>query len=64
MDDLVAILNARAPDYARAHAQLDTSGKSIEATLAELETIAAKLFAACTTQNPRASVTRPNKILT
>src|SRR2546423_12560147 len=46
MNDLVAILNARAVDYGRAHAQLDTSGKSIEASLAELETIAAKLFAA------------------
>ena len=44
MNDLVAILNARAVDYGRAHAQLDTSGKSVEACLEELEGIAARLF--------------------
>ena len=33
MNDLVAILKARAGDYGRAHAQLDTSGKSVEASL-------------------------------
>jgi XRE family transcriptional regulator, aerobic/anaerobic benzoate catabolism transcriptional regulator len=44
MNDLVAILNARAVDYGRAHAQLDTSGKSAEACLEELSAIAARLF--------------------
>jgi XRE family aerobic/anaerobic benzoate catabolism transcriptional regulator len=44
MNDLVAILNARAVDYGRAHAQLDTSGKSVEACLNELSAIAARLF--------------------
>ena len=36
MNDLVAILNARAAEYAQAHAQLDTSGKTIEQSLNEL----------------------------
>jgi XRE family aerobic/anaerobic benzoate catabolism transcriptional regulator len=45
MDDLVAILDARAPAYGRAHARLDTSGKPIEACLEELEKIAKDLFA-------------------
>jgi len=45
MNDLVAILDARAADYGRAHAQLATSGKSIEACLEELAAIAARLFA-------------------
>jgi XRE family aerobic/anaerobic benzoate catabolism transcriptional regulator len=45
MNDLVAILNARAVDYGRAHAQLDTSGKSIDECLEELSGIAARLFA-------------------
>jgi XRE family aerobic/anaerobic benzoate catabolism transcriptional regulator len=44
MNDLVAILNARAADYARAHAQLDTSGKSVEACVEELVRIAERLF--------------------
>ena len=45
MNDLVAILKARAPDYGRAHTQLDTSGKSVEACLEELSETAARLFA-------------------
>jgi XRE family aerobic/anaerobic benzoate catabolism transcriptional regulator len=45
MDDLVAILDARAPTYGRAHAQLDTSGKAIEASVEELGRIASELFA-------------------
>jgi XRE family aerobic/anaerobic benzoate catabolism transcriptional regulator len=45
MNDLVAILKARAPDYGRAHAQLDTSGKSIEECLEELSATATRLFA-------------------
>jgi XRE family transcriptional regulator, aerobic/anaerobic benzoate catabolism transcriptional regulator len=44
MNDLVAILHARAADYAQAHAQLDTSGKSIEQSLNELGEIAVRLF--------------------
>jgi XRE family aerobic/anaerobic benzoate catabolism transcriptional regulator len=45
MNDLVAILNARAPVYGRAHARLDTSGKSVVACLEELVGIAERLFA-------------------
>jgi hypothetical protein len=44
MNDLVAILNARAADYAQAHAQLDTSGKSIDQSVNELGEIAVRLF--------------------
>ena len=36
MVDLVAILDARGPDYARAQAQLDTSGEAIEQSFAKL----------------------------
>jgi XRE family transcriptional regulator, aerobic/anaerobic benzoate catabolism transcriptional regulator len=36
MADLVAILDARGPDYARAQAQLDTSGEAIEQSFAKL----------------------------
>ena len=46
MNDLVAILNARAVDYGRAHAQLDTSGKDIGACVEELVKIAEGLFGA------------------
>jgi XRE family transcriptional regulator, aerobic/anaerobic benzoate catabolism transcriptional regulator len=45
MNDLVAILDARAADYGRAHARLDTSGKNVEACVDELAAIAARLFA-------------------
>jgi XRE family aerobic/anaerobic benzoate catabolism transcriptional regulator len=45
MNDLVAILDARAPAYGRAHARLDTSGKSVEACVDELVRIAEGLFA-------------------
>jgi len=45
MNDLVAILDARAPEYGRAHAKLDTSGKDVEACVGELEKIARELFA-------------------
>ncbi len=44
MNDLVAILDARAADYAQAHAQLDTSGKPVEQSLNELGEIAVRLF--------------------
>lgn len=36
MADLVAILDARGPDYARAQAQLDTSGEAVEHSFAKL----------------------------
>src|SRR5262245_470604 len=42
MADLVAILDARRPDYARAQAELDTSGDSVEQSLAKLQAIAAR----------------------
>jgi XRE family aerobic/anaerobic benzoate catabolism transcriptional regulator len=45
MNDLVAILDARAPDYGRSHARLDTSGKSVEACVEELARMAEGLFA-------------------
>jgi len=44
MDDLVAILDARAPAYGRAHARLETSEKSVEECVSELVTIAGRLF--------------------
>ena len=37
MADLVAILDARAADYARAGATLDTSGKTVEQSFAALQ---------------------------
>src|SRR5262245_54283508 len=40
MADLVAILDARGADYARAHAQLDTSGDTAEQSFAKLARIA------------------------
>jgi XRE family transcriptional regulator, aerobic/anaerobic benzoate catabolism transcriptional regulator len=43
MNDLVAILDARAADYGRAHARLDTSGKDVAACLEELAPIVARL---------------------
>ena len=45
MKDLVAILNARAPFYERAHARIETSGKTIAACVDELVRIAQGLFA-------------------
>ncbi len=36
MADLVAILDARGPDYARAQAELDTSGETVEQSFAKL----------------------------
>jgi XRE family aerobic/anaerobic benzoate catabolism transcriptional regulator len=42
MADLVAILDARSPDYARADAELDTSGDSVEQGFAKLAMIAAR----------------------
>jgi len=45
MNDLVAILDARAPDYGRSHARLDTSRRSLESCVNELIRIAGELFA-------------------
>ena len=42
MADLVAILDARRGDYARAEAELDTSGETVEHSLAKLHDIAAR----------------------
>jgi XRE family aerobic/anaerobic benzoate catabolism transcriptional regulator len=44
MADLVAILEARSPDYARAQAQLDTSSETVEQSVAKLLRIAADLL--------------------
>jgi XRE family aerobic/anaerobic benzoate catabolism transcriptional regulator len=44
MDDLISILDARAPAYGRAHARLDTSGRTVIACVEELEKIARELF--------------------
>jgi XRE family aerobic/anaerobic benzoate catabolism transcriptional regulator len=41
MDDLVSILNSREPLYAKADATLDTSGRSVERSLAELTALTA-----------------------
>jgi XRE family aerobic/anaerobic benzoate catabolism transcriptional regulator len=46
MADLVAILDARAPDYARAQAELDTSGDTIERSSAKLLQIVKRCLAA------------------
>jgi XRE family aerobic/anaerobic benzoate catabolism transcriptional regulator len=45
MADLVAILDARQADYARAQAELDTSGDTVEQSLAKLAHIAASCTA-------------------
>jgi XRE family transcriptional regulator, aerobic/anaerobic benzoate catabolism transcriptional regulator len=42
MADLVAILEARRDDYARAEAELDTSGDTVDESFAKLEKIAAR----------------------
>jgi XRE family aerobic/anaerobic benzoate catabolism transcriptional regulator len=44
MADLVAILDARGADYARAEAQLDTSGETVEQSFAKLLRIARDLL--------------------
>ncbi|HEY2244973.1 MAG TPA: shikimate kinase, partial [Xanthobacteraceae bacterium] len=44
MADLVAILDARGPDYARAQVQLDTSGETVEQSFAKLQRIATDLL--------------------
>jgi len=54
MDDLVAILDARAALYGRSHARLDTSGKTVEACVAGLVKIAKELFASNLAADPSA----------
>jgi XRE family aerobic/anaerobic benzoate catabolism transcriptional regulator len=44
MADLVAILDARGPDYARAQAQFDTSGETVERSFAKLQRLASDLL--------------------
>jgi XRE family aerobic/anaerobic benzoate catabolism transcriptional regulator len=44
MQDLVAILDARASAYGRAHAQIDTSGRAIAQCVDELTLLAARMF--------------------
>jgi XRE family aerobic/anaerobic benzoate catabolism transcriptional regulator len=54
MNDLVAILDARAAQYGRSHARLDTSGKTVEACMEELVKIAKELFASNLAADPSA----------
>ena len=44
MTDLVAILEARRADYARAEAELDTSGDSVEQSFAKLLQVVTKVL--------------------
>jgi XRE family aerobic/anaerobic benzoate catabolism transcriptional regulator len=44
MNDLVAILDARAAEYGRSHVKVDTSGKSVEGCVKELAEAAEGLF--------------------
>jgi XRE family aerobic/anaerobic benzoate catabolism transcriptional regulator len=46
MHDLVAILEARAAAYGRAHARLDTSSRDVEQCVDELTLLVAQMFAA------------------
>jgi XRE family aerobic/anaerobic benzoate catabolism transcriptional regulator len=45
MDDLKTILAVREPEYARAHARLDTSGRTVEQSAEDLENLARRLIA-------------------
>jgi hypothetical protein len=45
MQDLVAILNARAPAYGRAHARLNTSSRDVTQCVDEMTLLAAQMFA-------------------
>jgi XRE family aerobic/anaerobic benzoate catabolism transcriptional regulator len=44
MSDLVAILEARSPDYARAAASLDTSGDPVDVSLGKLAALVVPLL--------------------
>jgi len=46
MADLVAILEARRSDYARAEAEIDTSGESVEQSFAKLKNVVTRLIGA------------------
>jgi XRE family transcriptional regulator, aerobic/anaerobic benzoate catabolism transcriptional regulator len=59
MADLVAILDARSPDYARAQAQLDTSGETVEQSFAKLVRIVADLLGPGIGQRIAAGGARP-----
>ena len=50
MTDLKAILEARAPDYARAHVELDTSDDTVERSCEKLVQIAKRCFALARSQ--------------
>jgi hypothetical protein len=51
MADLKAILDARAPDYARAHAALDTAGDTVERSSEKLIAIAKRCFCSAAAGN-------------
>ena len=59
MADLVAILDARSPDYARAQAQLDTSGERMEQSFAKLLRIATGLLGTAVDGGESAGGARP-----
>jgi XRE family aerobic/anaerobic benzoate catabolism transcriptional regulator len=42
MADLVAILEARSPDYAQSEAELDTSGETVKQSLSKLTKLVQK----------------------
>ena len=52
MADLVAILEARRADYARAEAELDTSGEAVEQSFAKLLRIVTQLIGPQTQVQP------------
>ncbi len=53
MADLVAILEARRADYARAEAEVDTSGEAVEQSFAKLVAAATNLLGSDLRQQPR-----------
>jgi XRE family aerobic/anaerobic benzoate catabolism transcriptional regulator len=52
MADLVAILDARRPDYARAEAELDTSGDDMQASFAKLAQITESIVGGAAVPSP------------
>src|SRR5262249_45672794 len=59
MGDLVAILDARGPDYARAQAQLDTSGENMEQSFAKLLRIVHQMLGPALGDHRAAAGVRP-----
>jgi XRE family aerobic/anaerobic benzoate catabolism transcriptional regulator len=59
MADLVAILDARGPDYARAQAQLDTSGENMEQSFAKLLRIVHEMLGPALGDHRAAAGVRP-----